>query len=260
MDSKTIVIIIGGIAIVIGIVCIIMSLRSRNKVRAMAETATATVAQAARMGTPAGTQRVEIYGMVECPSPLISPAGNRECVYYKYSVEELVREYDTDESGYRRTTESWRSVESDSQSTQFTISDQTGGIWVSPSGAEFVAREVMHDSPGSYGQRSQGLSTAGTVLDVVMGSSDISTGRFRTSESVIPVGQPAYVLGSVYSSQSGVQVAKGEGPFIVSCKSEAELQKKFKTHNVLWAVGGAVLGCGGIGAIVYGLFFMTTSA
>jgi hypothetical protein len=258
-NSQWLVVGIGGAAIIIGIVCVVMAILSRRKLSAMEETPTVKAAQAVQMGDPAGTNKVELYGVAETQAPLVSPASGRQCIYYRYKVERQNYRTVTDSQGYTSTEEYWETVSDDAQSTPFTIRDETGAIWVVPRGADFVAEQTMSDSPGGYGaqQGSAGGGVLGTIMDTASSIFPGGGGGYlRTSEWLIPVGFPVYVLGNAFTTNAGSQIGKADGPFIVSFKSERELQSKYKLHFTLYAVFGAVLGCGGLAAMIYGYQYM----
>ncbi|MHB8896818.1 MAG: GIDE domain-containing protein [Candidatus Geothermincolia bacterium] len=260
-NNQWIVVGIGGVAFVLGVVFIIMGVLARRKLNAMKEAPTVKAAQAAQMGDPSGMSRVELFGTAQSVTPLTSPASGRECVYYRHHVERMNSRTVTDSNGYTHEEQSWDTVLDDRQGAPFTVRDETGEIPVATRGAEFVAQQTMSDAPGAYGMenRSQGLSVGGAmggVLDTAMDFLSSNTGYYRTSEWIIPTGLPVYVLGNLFRTQAGVQVAQGDGPFIVSYKSEEELTSKYNLHFVLWTVFGVLFGCGGIAAAIYGTQYM----
>jgi hypothetical protein len=103
----------------------------------------------------------------------------------------------------------------------------------------------------------QGGGVLGGVLNTAL---DMATGTgvpvYRTSEWVIPVGQNVYVNGPVFQTPAGPEIHHGDGPFIVSYKSEEGLTKKYTWHTTLWSVFGVLLSAGGVAAAVYGYKFM----
>ena len=64
---------VGGGAFVLGIIFIVMGVFSKKKLSAIEDTPTVNAGQAAQMASPTGAQRMEIYGVAECETPLVSP-------------------------------------------------------------------------------------------------------------------------------------------------------------------------------------------
>ncbi|MBU1671944.1 MAG: E3 ubiquitin ligase family protein [Actinobacteria bacterium] len=261
-NSQWIVVGVGAGAFILGIIFIVMGVLSRRKLTAIRETPTVKADQACRMADPTGSKLVEITGNTESPTPLTAPAGGREVLYYRHKVERMERRRVTDSSGNERWEENWRTVRDDKQDTSFIVKDETGQVWVNPDGADFVPELIMNDQPGAYGYDTSAGSSVGGVLGSVLDTvTDVASGSYgdyyRTSEWIIPLGAPVYVLGGACSGQTGAQIVKSQGkPFIISYKPETELTKKYTWHYVLWWAFGGLLGAGGIAAAVYGAGFM----
>ncbi len=243
---------IGGALFLFGIIAVIMGMKDRGKLAQMRDTSTVSVAQLA--GAPAGAQ-VELKGTAEAMESLTSPATNTQCLYYKHKVEGLREKQKRDENGNLHTEESWETVAEDERHTSFVLRDSSGGVRVDPDGAEFISIPSMNDQAGAYGYSlpEEGQSVADTVLDILTDDDRYSHfTRYRTSEWIIPVGRECYVLGSVAGQGDNISIGKGDGRFMVSCKSEEELQKKFTRHYVLWLVFGILTLVGGAGLAIFG--------
>lgn len=258
-NSQWIVVGVGGGAFLLGIVFIIMGILSRRKLEAIRETPTVNAAQAAQLAGPAGTNKVEMRAVAESPAPLTAPASGTRCLYYRHNVEEMRERVVTDTDGSTHTEQDWVTVTDNKLSAPFVLRDETGTVSVTPDGAEFVPQQTMNDQMGAYGyegriQEGSG-GVLGGVLDSVLDAVD-GTSYFRTSEWVIPLGQPVYVLGTAVRTAGGVEIQEGEGPFIISYKSEEGLTRKYTWHYVLWLVFGVLFGGGGIAAAVYGAKYM----
>lgn len=255
---------IGTAAFVAGVIFIVMGVLSKKKLNVMKETPTVKAAEVAQHADPAGTNRIEIFGVAECESPLVAPGTGTRCLYYRHNVERQVERRVTDSEGNYHTERDWDTVCDNKSSMPFTIRDETGVVRVVPDGAEFVAQITMNDQIGSYGykeyeamQQSGGGGILGGVLNTAM---DIAVGTsvpvYRTSEWIVPVGQNVYVNGVVYQTPAGPEIRDSKGPFIVSFKSEEGLSKKYTWHTVLWSVFGVLFSASGIAAAVYGYKFM----
>lgn len=246
---------VGGALFLFGIIALVMGLRAKGKLSVIAETSTSTVAQAAAgAGTSSGVH-VELKGTGEGQPALTSPATNTQCLYFKHKVEGLRVKMERDERGNVQRRESWDTVFEDERSTPFVLRDGSGGIWVLPDGAEFVPVLSMNDQNGAFGYHVPQESVAERVLDSVLDAMDNDYEhyeRYRTSEWIIPAGQQCYILGSVSGQGDKAQVSEGGGKFIISCKSEEELARKYKWHLVLWLGFGVLSLLGGAGLAIYG--------
>jgi len=241
----------GGALAVFGVVAVILGARARGKLKAVTGTSTVSVAQAASAaGTVAGAQ-VELKGTAEGQPPLTSPATNTPCLYFKHKVEGLRVRMERDDDGTMRQHQDWDVVYEEERSTPFVLRDSSGAVWVMPDGAEFVSERSLKNAQGAMGysipQQSVGERVLDTVATVLTSEYDYYT-RYRTSEWVIPVGRPLYVLGSVVRDGEQARVAAGGGKFIISCKSEEELSRKYRLSSWLWTVFG-ILSLGGGAAL-----------
>ncbi len=239
---------IGGALVVFGVVALILGTRSRGKLRAVSGTSTMSVAQAAAAaGTLAGSQ-VEIKGTAEGQPPLTSPATNTPCLYFKHKVEGLNVRMERDVDGTMQQHQDWDVVYEEERSTPFVLRDSSGSIWVMPEGAEFVPERTLKNAQGALGysipQQTVGQKVLDTVATVLTSQYDFYS-RYRTSEWVIPVGRPLYVLGSVQRDGEQARVAAGGGKFIISAKSEEELSRKYRLSSALWTVSGILSLAGG---------------
>lgn len=256
--SQWIVVGISAAGFVLGIIFMVMGILSRRKLNLIKDTPTVSAGQASQMAAPQGANKVEVHAVADSPTPLTSPATGTPCLYYKHQVEHLERRMVRDNSGYTRHQDRWETVHSNEMSVPFVLRDETGEIRVNPERASFVAKVSMKSQYGSHGYDPPHRSGAGGVVSKVLDSLDgnYDTGQYRTSEWVVPLGQPVYVLGASYSSPAGAEIRKGEGPFIISYKSEEELTKRYAWHSVLWLIFGVLFGAGGIAGAIYGATYM----
>jgi hypothetical protein len=259
-NSQWIVVGIGAAAVIIGIILAILGARSRKKLETIKATPTVSAADVARMAKAVSKARVEVNGNVEADNPLLSPRSNRPCVYYRYKLEQRIERRERDSQGNYRTEQHWDTVDDREEHIPFRIRDGSGACLVVPEGAEFVAETKMHEGYGRPHETDR--STGGVVGDIIGGVLDSLDGDYenisgyRITESVIPVGQPVYVLGTTTQGASGAAIGRGEGPFIISHKMEEELSKKYKWNYVLQYIFAGLLATGGIAAIIYGTAFM----
>lgn len=256
--TNWVVLVIGVACLIIGVALLFLGTRSRKKLQAIKETPTVSAAEAARMAEAVSNARVEVKGTAVTEKPLVSPASNTPCLYYQYKVERRVERQVRDSQGNWDTEYHWETLESGEESIPFLLRDASGDIWVTPQGAHFVAlKKVDREDLGpGFGAR----STASILGDLAEGFLDSLSGYheyaagIRVQEFVIPLDQPTYVLGIASRSADGmVSIGKGEGPFIVSHKSEEELTKRFGRNYILQYVFGALLAVGGVTTAIVGL-------
>jgi hypothetical protein len=246
---------IGGALFVFGIIAVVMGMMARRKLTTISGTSTSTVAQAAAGAGAVPDAQVELKGVPEGQPALTSPATNTQCLYFRHKVEGLRVKMERDERGNMQRRESWEKVFEDERSTPFILRDSSGGIWVVPDGAEFVPVLSMNDQNGAFGYNVPQESVTERVLDSVLDAMDDDYEhfeRYRTSEWIVPTGQQCYILGSVTGQGDKAQVSKGGGKFIVSCKSEEELSRKYRWHFMLWWLFGILSLAGGAGLAIFG--------
>lgn len=257
MDStQWIVFGIGMGVLVVGIFAVVMGVLARMKLNLMKDTETVTADAACNIGDTTGTVKVEVAGIAQTDTPLMSPATNTSCIYFRHQVEQLEVDYDRDYDGDYRREERWVTVVDTKQQVPFMLRDSSGAVEVLPRGAKFEAHKTMGNQYGAmgldvdiYDRRSDGV--IGQIFDTISSLGGGATNRFRTSEWVIPTGEQLYVLGSALRQGQRSVIGKGEGPFIVSTKSEEELSKKYTWTSIGWLVFGTVASAGGIVAAIY---------
>lgn len=198
---------------------------------------------------------VEVYGTVE-PSQekvLKAPFSRRDCVYYKYAIEE--RRTRTDSKG--KTTTYWHTLKSGTERAHFLLRDETGAVLVDPEGGDMDIPEdfefqsgLGQDPPETVKQflTSQGLSFEGFLgINKTM----------RYSEHHLAVGDKVYVFGTAgdnpfvkegtaLQGSADVMVQNGKGaPFYITDKSEREVLGTLRWKVAIGIYGGAalVVGC-----------------
>ena len=111
----------------------------------------------------------EINGFARAKLPLVSPQWGVECVYFRYTIEELKRTY----NGYSQ----WSVIEQGASAAPFYVEDETGTILVDP---------VDADPAQPYSNRSV-------------------EGRLRRTEWHIRPGDLVYVLGTVRKNRGSAE-------------------------------------------------------
>src|SRR5919199_2333332 len=220
--------------------------RSRNERKAalMGQTETSNASDVS--GLAPGTL-VEVKGTLRCEEPLVSDMAKTRCAYYLSTVtrEYLESDYgDDDDVGSDRRSET---LSQNEQVAPFAVEDATGSVAVAAEGAEVDAKQVVN----RFERDASGLSIAG--IPVRVGGGERTLG-YRYTESILPVDAPVYVLGVVRENgEIGAPPAEDkEGRFLISYRSEEQLEKKYK-RDALW------LGLIALGLFVFGAVFVAIS-
>jgi hypothetical protein len=185
---------------------------------------------------------VEMKGAAECEEPLTSRISEALCVYYEWSIEEEWQREEKDSDGKTRTTSGWTNVGKGSAFAPFYVKDATGAILVQPKGAEMDPPVVLNrtctpDDPLYYGK--------GPAVEI-----GDSRQRRRFVEQAIRLHAPVYVVGKARERRDVVaaEIAADESAplFLISGRSEQEVQSSFFWRTLSWTVLGLVLLAGGL--------------
>src|SRR5918998_1093395 len=219
--------------------------RTEQKAALMGQTETSNASDVS--GLAPGTL-VEVKGTLRCEEPLTSEMAGERCAYYTSKVvrEYLERDYDDDDDdvGSDRRSEV---VAHNEQFAPFTVEDSTGSVPVNAEGAEVDARQVVNRFERNAGGNGPSISLGGATIQ--LGGGERTLG-YRYTESILPLDQPVYVLGTVQDGGIGGPVSSDQGQrFVVSYRSEEALGQSLG-KTVLW------LGVGGIAALVVGAILL----
>ncbi|MBU0598604.1 E3 ubiquitin ligase family protein [Patescibacteria group bacterium] len=186
--------------------------------------------------------QAEVQGNIVMDNPLRTPFSNRECAYYEYEVEKETRE--RNQQGQIET--DWETVESDKKSAPFYIDDGTGKIMVNPDGATIEPRDL-----GEQRFR-RGERFGNNILSNILSSvADFNT---RVNEKALFTNEHAYVFGHVTEGSQGLVFQKGDKDFVISHKSEEEVEKSTARSAMGMKVLGVIGIVVGIGLIIYSFF------
>ena len=244
MVAFLILLLFAVIFLVAGGVLLYFRSRTKQKSAVMSQTETSNASDV--NGIAPGTL-VEVKGMLHCEEPLTSEMAEKVCAYYSSTV---TREYlrpdhdDDDNVGSDRRTET---IAQNVQYAPFVVEDDSGSVPVDAEGAEVDARQVMNRFDRNTGN--EGTFSLGGV-SVNLGGGERTIG-YRYTESILPVDESVYVLGTVQEGGGiGIPTSGEEGHrFVVSHRSEeAHAQSLGKT--ALW------LGVGAAAALVLGVVLL----
>ncbi|AHY47936.1 E3 Ubiquitin ligase [Rubrobacter radiotolerans] len=185
---------------------------------------------------------VEVKGTLKCEEPLTGEMSGETCAYYKSQVIREYRDTDRDADGDTRTRHKTEVVASNERFAPFAVEDGSGRVEVRAEEAEVDALRVVERFEQDAG--GGGITLGGMRFDFGHGERTIG---YRYVESVLPVDKPVYVLGAV--GGDGRISAAGEGRFLVSYRSEEQLEKKYRKDARTLAVVAA-------GLFVFGLIFI----
>jgi hypothetical protein len=244
MVAFLILLLFAVIFLVAGGVLLYFRNRTKKKSALMSQTETSNASDVA--GIAPGTL-VEVKGTLRCNEPLTSEMAEKTCAYYSSTVtrEYLERDYDDDnDAGSDRRSEI---IAQNVQFAPFEVEDGSGSVAVDAEGAEVDARQVVNRFDRNVGNEGS-FSLGGMTVNLGGGERTIG---YRYTESILPVDESIYVLGTVQEG-GGIgapQPGENNHRFVVSHRSEeAHTQSLGKT--ALW------LGVGGIAALALGVVLL----
>jgi len=185
----------------------------------------------------------EVQGRVVPGSDvLLSPMGNRECVHYRFRVQERrTRSTGKSASSY------WATVIDDRETLDCLVEDDSGRAEVELRQARLIldpdatARSgLLNDAPPEVErllQRRYGRSSQGLLFNKTM----------RYTETVLEVGDPLYVLGRAERRGDMVRIGSGGPAFLATDKGERAMASRY-----LWfSIGLALAAAAGVAFSVF---------
>ncbi|MDQ3864312.1 MAG: E3 ubiquitin ligase family protein [Actinomycetota bacterium] len=243
MVAFVVLLLFAVIFLVAGGVLLYFRNRTKQKSALMSQTETSSASEVS--GLAPGTL-VEVRGTLRCEEPLTSEMAEKTCAYFSSTVvrEYLERDYDDDDVGSDRHSEVMAQNE---QFAPFVVEDDSGSVAVNAEGAEVDARQVVNRFDRNTGNEGT-FSLGGVTINLGGGERTIG---YRYTESILPVDESVYVLGTVQESgEIGAPQPGEEGHrFVVSYRSEEALGQSLG-KTVFW------LGAGGVAALVLGVVLL----
>lgn len=251
----------GGVLLVLGVILIFVHVRSKRRAGYLIA---ARPSKAGELAKTAGTVAAEIeggdfrhfaslYGRSVCPSPLISPLGERPCLYYSMTITRRYEEdyYTKDNEGrrVRRTRTGSQVMSSETDDTPFDLDDSTGSIDVNPRDADYdgLVETVDRFEPGHAGHSQ--LRMGRWSLSVGIGGERRTLG-YHYAEKVLPVGQALTVVAEVSDATGALVLGVGGPVFIVSTRTKKEIiGSAEKVARITAAISGICV-LGGIGLLI----------
>jgi E3 Ubiquitin ligase len=244
MVAFLILLLFAVIFLVAGGVLLYFRNRTRQKSALMSQTETSS---ASEVGGLAPGALVEVKGTLRCEEPLTSEMAEKTCAYYTSTVTREYLERDRDDDNDVGSDRRSEIVAQNEQFAPFVVEDDSGSVAVDAEGAEVDARQVVNRFDRNTGN--EGTFSLGGV-SINLGGGERTIG-YRYTESILPVDESVYVLGTVQedggigASQSGEEAHR----FVVSHRSEEALGQSLG-KTALW------LGVGGAGALLLGAILL----
>jgi hypothetical protein len=193
---------------------------------------------------------VELKGTAESASPLASFLAEQPCVEYEWSVEEhwsrTVTETVTDSDGHTHTRtrheSGWTTVASGGEMIPFYLQDDCGVVLIRPEGAKLEPATMFNETVGEGDPLYYGKGPRGAVAN--------SDYERQFVESGIPLHVPLYIMGQARERQDVVAPEIGEDRhapmYLISTRSEEQIDSGMKWGQYLWAFFGLVLVVGSV--------------
>lgn len=256
----------GGVLLVVAAVLVFVHVRARKRIGALLSARRATAGELAQIArTVAGevggggfSEMAELVGQVRCDRPLVSPLGERPCLYYTMSVrrqyEEDYEERDSNGNVRRRTRRGSETMSSQSEHAPFELVDETGSVEVRLDGADYdqLVETVDRFEPAAGGMHG-GLVLGRFSMSVPALGHGRRTLGYQYEEKVLPLEGPLTIVGQVTDQHGGLAVARGGLAFIVSRRSKGEMLGKAKSTATWTSVASGVVALVGAGLLIAGL-------
>lgn len=234
--------IIAAVLTIIGCALVVIGVRKGRLKSEIASTHTSSIDSIRSM------DHVELKGVVSCDHPLEAPGYEPPCVYYKYSIKRRERRNSSD----GKTTYQWKTIDSGSNRTPFTLTDSTGSVRIDPADADLDAPKVAerYIEPGEKVAE----MPEGALKTVLTAASALGMGeREKIEVRALPITCSLYILGDVQTGGDGaLTIAKGDGRFFISTKSEEQLERGFSRELIAYQVVAFIAFFIAIGIVIYG--------
>lgn len=167
----------------------------------------------------------EIKGKVKfLEEKLISPLSHKDCVYYRFLVEE---QRSTGKSS------SWHTLIKDEKKVSFAVEDSSGQAIIDMQGARLKIRTDDKGGTGIFSDASVGFEDTLARYNI-SDKAWIFKRTLRYNEKFVEEGDELYVLGEVRDFRSYYPVfSKGKLPYLISDRSEDELIRESKRYSRL---------------------------
>lgn len=201
-------------------------------------------------------EELTVVGMPKCESPLISPLGQKECIYYEMSVTaeriEHYQERDSEGNLRDRTRRITDTLDASSNSTRFTLDDGTDSVTVEPRDGIFEDLVTTVERSETFVNNNNGfLSFGGFSLNfnnLQQYRSGMRPETVKYRERIIGLDRKITVVGTLCDKMGDLMIENHDkSKVIISTKSPVEMikstEKSMKTQLLVAAI------CGGVGVV-----------
>lgn len=159
----------------------------------------------------------KVHGLVETPTPLLSPFSQRPCAWYEVLVQEYVR---------AGRSSRWVTVHSERRATAFVLKDRKGPGKVE---VDLTGAEVLLAGEGGSDDR----QTVARYLEQRGDKRLLGYGELRASEATLEPGEKVFVLGTVLEPSPGrLVLSRGKAPFVLSDTDSGQVA--YKENNAMY--------------------------
>jgi hypothetical protein len=223
--------------LLVAALCLWGNLRELRRRRLLDDTPTSKV-----LGVFIGL--TELKGTAEAESPLTSHLAVQPCVHYAWSVAEswsrTETETYTDDKGKTQTRtvhrSGWTTVAKGGETMPFYLKDDTGVIFVRPSGAKLETVTLFDQTVDRGDPLYYGKGPRGSIPD--------SDHRRQFLEQALPLHAPLYVIGPARERADVVAPEIAANPeaemFLISTRSEEKVKSALGGWAWLWGVLGLI--------------------
>ena len=197
------------------------------------------------------SEQLTVMGDPSCDEPLISPLGNKPCIYYSMKVTSTRTEHYTekDDQGHdvRKTRQVTNTLDQSTNSTRFKINDGTGTVMVDPQNGKFEGLVKSVDkSEIRTANQGASISFGNFSLNLSSAFSPQEPETIKYEEEIIGLDRKLTVVGTLCDKMGEFMIEKqGKNSVIVSTKSQDEMiadtKSSLKTQKIVAMV------CGGLG-------------
>lgn len=189
---------------------------------------------------------VEIYGTIHQPFNkfLTSPFANKECAYYKYSIEELK---------HSKNGQYWAQIKTGEQRTPFYLKDNTGEVLVDPQSATITMLSTYEKQLSTFTSAPPAIKQFCTRNNINL-TNFFGFGRtLRFKETALAHNDKAYILGTAddnphkeeATAQQGIEdvmIQKGKhGVYYISNQPEKTILQFMALKAYGGVYGGATI-------------------
>lgn len=234
---------LGGLILVVGLLCLIVGLMNRAKAGRVADAPLVSTGDAASRGAAGAGPKgaISVQGAVSCPEPLTAPFTGEPCLYWAVKVVAEWKEGDTNRT---------KELQAEKRAAAFGLDDGSGVVPIQAGkGGDFEPMKHVRETKGT------GL---GAILagEVTFGNLRIPTGKFpggtkfTLTEDIVPLTPRLYACGKTVGG--GIE-EPGWRSLLLSDKNRDDLLAAATKGAKQFFVGGGIASAVGALGLVIGL-------